>query len=65
MREPFYHKIANVVPQFIRVDEFGKFVFLMSQEDDKILEQILTRIYNMLETREQLLHGQLACYLST
>ena len=30
----------------------GKFVYLMSQEDDKITEPVVTLINNMLETRE-------------
>ena len=59
-REPFYQKLADVFPEFISLDELGKFVYLMSQEDDKITEQIVTLIYNMLEMREQLLHGQQA-----
>ena len=52
--------LADVFPEFIRLDELGKFVYLMSQEDDKITEQIVTLINNLLETREQLLHGQQA-----
>ena len=59
IREPCNQKLADVFPEFIRLDELGKFVYLMSQEDDEITEQIVT-IYNMLETREQLLHGQQA-----
>ena len=58
--EPVYQNLADVFPEFIRLDELGKFVYLMSQEDDKITEQIVTLINNLLETREQLLHGQQA-----
>ena len=32
------------------LDALGKFVYLISQEDDKITEQIVTLINNMLET---------------
>ena len=57
IREPLYQKLSDVFPEFIRLHELGKFVYLKSQEDDKITEQIIN---NMLETRKQMLHGQQA-----
>ena len=39
IRQPVYQKLADVFPEFIRLDELGKFVYLMSKEDDKITEQ--------------------------
>ena len=41
IREPVYQKSTYVFPEFIRLDELGRFVYLMSQEDDKITEQIV------------------------
>ena len=60
IREPFYQTLADVFPEIIWLEELGIFVYLMFKEDDKITEQIVTLIYNMLETRGQLLHGHQA-----
>ena len=54
-RQHFFNNIVSIIPSFNSLQNESKFIYLMSQENNKITEYLVSQIYNMFEEREKLL----------